>query len=189
MSDPFKDFLEELERRRRAAAGDLPDPDAAPADAGGGADGGDGGSRPRARRPGGSPRPARNGSRLPLRALVLPLLLAAVVVGGPLITLLTDARWFDSLGAGAIYWQRLQIQGELFALGALITLLVAGMLDADTRAWVVDLVFPPLLTWHQWVWTSRTALGGVFEGEPLMVLGSDPSSPHDNGDGTMQGAR
>ena len=123
MSDPFKDFLEELERRRRAAAGDLPDPDAAPADAGGGADGGDGGSRPRARRPGGSPRPARNGSRLPLRALVLPLLLAAVVVGGPLITLLTDARWFDSLGAGAIYWQRLQIQGELFALGTLATLL------------------------------------------------------------------
>jgi hypothetical protein len=59
-----------------------------------------------------------------------------VVVGGPLVGLLTDARWFESLGAGALYWQRLQLQGGLFVGGTLaalallmLSLLVAGLIS------------------------------------------------------------
>jgi hypothetical protein len=74
-------------------------------------------------------------------------------------------------------------------VGALLSLLLAGMLPASTRAWVIDLLVPPLLTWNEWVWSSRMARGGVFVGEPLMILGSDPMPPHDNGDGTFQGAK
>jgi hypothetical protein len=58
-----------------------------------------------------------------------------VLVGGPVIGLLTDARWFESLGAGDLYWQRLQLQGSLFAGGTLaalalllLSLVVAGLI-------------------------------------------------------------
>lgn len=74
-------------------------------------------------------------------------------------------------------------------VGALVSLTILNMLPDNVRSWVLDLIFPPLLTWHQWVWSSRMAIGGILNGEPLMILGSDPSSPHDNGDGNMQGAR
>ena len=118
MTDPFKDFLEELERRRSgrdasAAEGDnLSDDDGTPPPA-----------RPRARRPssgsgGGGVRP-----RLSLRSLLFPALIALFFVGSPIISLLTDARWFESLGAGALFWQRLQIQGTLFVSAALVSLL------------------------------------------------------------------
>jgi len=55
-----------------------------------------------------------------------------VLVGGPIIALLTDARWFESLGAGALYWQRLQLQGGLFVGGTLaaLALLMASLLVA-----------------------------------------------------------
>ena len=96
MTDPFKDFLEELERRRSGrdasdAEGDnLSDDDGTPPP-----------TRPRARRPssgsgGGGVRP-----RLSLRSLLFPALIALFFVGSPIISLLTDARWFESLGAGA----------------------------------------------------------------------------------------
>ena len=118
MTDPFKDFLEELERRRSgrdasAAEGDnLSDDDGTPPP-----------TRPRARRPssgsgGGGVRP-----RLSLRSLLFPALIALFFVGSPIISLLTDARWFESLGAGALFWQRLQIQGTLFVSAALVSLL------------------------------------------------------------------
>jgi uncharacterized membrane protein (UPF0182 family) len=114
MSDPFKDFLEELERRRGNATPEAsasePESDA-PA------------SRTRARRPGGSaPSGQRPAFKLGFRTLFLPTLLVLVLVAGPVIALLTDARWFDSLGAGALYWQRLQLQGGLFVGGALAAL-------------------------------------------------------------------
>ena len=118
MTDPFKDFLEELERRRSgrdasAAEGDnLSDDDGTPPP-----------TRPRARRPssgsgGGGVRP-----RLGLRSLLFPALIALFFVGSPIISLLTDARWFESLGAGALFWQRIQIQGTLFVSAALVSLL------------------------------------------------------------------
>ena len=118
MTDPFKDFLEELERRRSgrdasAAEGDnLSDDDGTPPP-----------TRPRARRPssgsgGGGVRP-----RLSFRSLLFPALIALFFVGSPIISLLTDARWFESLGAGALFWQRLQIQGTLFVSAALVSLL------------------------------------------------------------------
>ena len=118
MTDPFKDFLEELERRRSgrdasAVEGDnLSDDDGTPPP-----------TRPRARRPssgsgGGGVRP-----RLSLRSLLFPALIALFFVGSPIISLLTDARWFESLGAGALFWQRLQIQGTLFVSAALVSLL------------------------------------------------------------------
>ena len=118
MTDPFKDFLEELERRRSgrdasAAEGDnLSDDDGTPPP-----------TRPRARRPssgsgGGGVRP-----RLSIRSLLFPALIALFFVGSPIISLLTDARWFESLGAGALFWQRLQIQGTLFVSAALVSLL------------------------------------------------------------------
>ena len=114
MSDPFKDFLEELERRRGngtpEANASEPDSDAPP-------------SRTRARRPGGSaPSGQRPAFKLGFRTLFLPTLLVLVLVAGPIIGLLTDARWFDSLGAGALYWQRLQLQGGLFVGGTLAAL-------------------------------------------------------------------
>ena len=114
MSDPFKDFLEELERRRGNATPEAsasePESDT-PA------------SRSRARRPGGSaPSGQRPAFKLGFRTLFLPTLLVLVLVAGPIIALLTDARWFDSLGAGALYWQRLQLQGGLFVGGTLAAL-------------------------------------------------------------------
>ena len=113
MSDPFKDFLEELERRRgngtSEAADSDPAVDAPP-------------PRTRARRPGGATRGPRPTFRFGLRAIFLSLILVLVVVGGPLIGLLTDARWFASLGASAIFWQRLQLQGSLFVGGTLAAL-------------------------------------------------------------------
>ena len=142
MTDPFKDFLEELERRRSGrdastAEGDnLSDDDGTPPP-----------TRPRARRPssgsgGGGVRP-----RLSIRSLLFPALIALFFVGSPIISLLTDARWFESLGAGALFWQRLQIQGTLFVSAALVSLLfllatlfVAGLVSrrqgggsSDTR--------------------------------------------------------
>ena len=118
MTDPFKDFLEELERRRSGrdastAEGDnLSDDDGTPPP-----------TRPRARRPssgsgGGGVRP-----RLSIRSLLFPALIALFFVGSPIISLLTDARWFESLGAGALFWQRIQIQGTLFVSAALVSLL------------------------------------------------------------------
>lgn len=114
MSDPFKDFLEELERRRGngtpEASASEPESDA-PA------------SRTRARRPGGSaPSGSQPTFKLGLRTLFLPILLVIVLIMGPIIGLLTDARWFESLDAGAIYWQRLQLQGGLFVGGTLAAL-------------------------------------------------------------------
>jgi hypothetical protein len=63
--------------------------------------------------------------------------------------------------------------------------------EPATAAWVADLLFPPLLTWHAWVWTSRVAIGGVYAGEPLFVVGSDPvpGMPPVHGAGNIQGAR
>ena len=74
-------------------------------------------------------------------------------------------------------------------VGALVARRVLAMLPPEERAWVAELLFPPLLTWHEWVWSSRMALGGALAGEPLFVLGSDPAEPHDNGNGNIQGAR
>lgn len=117
MSDPFKGFLEELERRRGNDAPENadgePETDA------------DAPARNRARRPGGSaPRGPRPTFKFGLRTLFLPILLVFVLIGGPIIGLLTDARWFESLGAGTIYWQRLQLQGGLFVGGTLAALLL-----------------------------------------------------------------
>jgi hypothetical protein len=53
--------------------------------------------------------------KLTLRSLFVPIIVGLFFIGGPIIGLLTDARWFESLGAGDLFWQRLQIQGALFA--------------------------------------------------------------------------
>ncbi len=117
MTDPFKDFLEELERRRRGdetpaapgaddAEGDAPPP-----------------ARPRARRPSSGSGVNFTRPKLSLRSLFFPALFGLFLIGGPIISLLTDARWFESLGAGDIFWQRLQIQGSLFAASTLASLI------------------------------------------------------------------
>ena len=61
--------------------------------------------------------------------------------GDTLLGLLTDARWYESLGAGALFWQRLQIQGSLFAVAGLVALAfllfnlaVAGALSRTSGA-------------------------------------------------------
>ena len=115
MSDPFKDFLEDLERRRGASQ----KPSDAQDD-----DGGLPPRAPRARRPTGFSGSRRPGLRLGCSALIGPLLLALLVIGGPAVGLLTDARWFESLGAGDLFRQRLQIQGGLFVGTTLATLAV-----------------------------------------------------------------
>ena len=115
MSDPFKDFLDELDRRRRGA--DAPAPETTE-----GATETTPPVRPRTRRPGSSGG-RRGGARLPLRALFIPIVAALVVIGGPAVGLITDARWFTSLGAAPIFWQRLQTQGSLFAGATVVTLL------------------------------------------------------------------
>jgi len=117
VTDPFKDFLEELERRRRGdetpaapgaddAEGDAPPP-----------------ARPRARRPSSGSGVNFTRPKLSLRSLFFPALFGLFLIGGPIISLLTDARWFESLGAGDIFWQRLQIQGSLFAASTLASLI------------------------------------------------------------------
>ena len=114
MSDPFKDFLDELDRRRRGTDAPAWDPDEVrdtPPPV-----------RPRARRPGsGGGRDRR--PRLPLRAFLVPALVALALLGGPVVGMLADAKWFDSLGAASIFWQRLQLQGGLFAGATVATLL------------------------------------------------------------------
>jgi uncharacterized membrane protein (UPF0182 family) len=142
VTDPFKDFLEQLERQRSGRDASAAEGDDLSSD-----DGTPPPTRPRARRPssgtgGGGVRP-----RLSLRSLLVPALIALFFVGSPIISLLTDARWFESLGAGALFWQRLQIQGTLFVAAALVSLLfllatlfVAGLVSrrqgggsSDTR--------------------------------------------------------
>ena len=47
-------------------------------------------------------------------------------------------------------------------------------------AWVVDLLFPALLSWNTWVWTHRRGegvLAGADGHADLIVLGSDPTDP------------
>ena len=134
MSDPFKDFLEELERRRGNATPESsasePESDA-PA------------SRTRARRPGGSaPSGQRPTFKLGFRTLFLPTLLVVVLVAGPIIALLTDARWFESLGAGALYWQRLQLQGGLFVAGTLAAAITHGLTIAEGKGGWISPIYP-----------------------------------------------
>ena len=69
------------------------------------------------------------------------LAVALFLVGGPIVGLLTDARWFESLGAGGLFWTRLQMQGSIFAVTALatlavllVTLILAGRLSRDGGA-------------------------------------------------------
>ncbi len=119
MADPFKDFLEELERRRKGdetLPADAVDENAPPPP-----------PRPRARRPSSAGGEGLRRPKLSLRVLLLPVLFGLFLIGGPIIGLLTDARWFASLGASDLFWQRLQIQGSLFVvstLGALLFLLL-----------------------------------------------------------------
>ncbi|MFZ9608695.1 MAG: UPF0182 family protein, partial [Candidatus Limnocylindrus sp.] len=110
MTDPFKDFLEELERRR--SGGETP---TQATSNGGAGDDAPPPARPRARRPAAGGGSNFTRPKLSLRSFFFPALFGLFLIGGPIIGLLTDARWFDSLGAGEIFWQRLQIQGALFA--------------------------------------------------------------------------
>ena len=164
MSDPFKDFLEELERRRTngapqptEASESEPDSDTPP-------------TRTRARRPGGgAPSGPRPTFKFGLRSLFLPILLVLVLVGGPIIALLTDARWFESLGAGALYWQRLQLQGGLFVAGTLAALALLNLKTAAFGALsllLYVLIYTPLKAKSPWA-----VLVGAIPGAIPFMLG------------------
>ena len=122
MTDPFKDFLEELERRRggdaaassgdAAASSEVLNEEAAPS------------PRARARRPSTPSTPGFKRPRISLRSLLIPIVFVLFLIGGPVVGLLTDAKWFTSLGAGELFWKRLEIQGTLFAAAAGGTLLI-----------------------------------------------------------------
>jgi hypothetical protein len=60
-------------------------------------------------------------------------------------------------------------------LGALLTLQVHARWKED---WVVQVLFETLLGWAEWVWTQRTH---AHAAGPLVVLGSDPNFPEDEG--------
>ena len=60
-------------------------------------------------------------------------------------------------------------------LGALLTLEIHRRWKED---WVVQVVFEALLGWAEWVWTARTH---AHAAGPLVVLGSDPNYPEDEG--------
>ena len=131
VTDPFKDFLEELERRRSGGESSA----AENANVDGADESTPPPSRPRARRPASGGGTNFTRPKLSLRSLFIPILVGLFFIGGPIIGLLTDARWFESLGAGALFWQRLQIQGTLFVVAALaslvlllVTLLLAGVI-------------------------------------------------------------
>ena len=121
MTDPVKDFLEELERRRggdaAASSGDAAassedlNEEAAPS------------PRARARRPSTPSTPGFERPRISLRSLLIPIVFVLFLIGGPVVGLLTDATWFSSLGASELFWKRLEIQGTLFAAAAGGTLL------------------------------------------------------------------
>ncbi len=175
MADPFKEFLEELERRQRDGA---PKPDVTSDEDGQP-------PRPRARRPGGSAPRTPGRSRLPLSLLLVPVVIAVVFVTGPLVGLITDSRWFTSLGAGDLFWQRLQIQGTLFTSATavsfaflLIMLLIAGWLarhDAGDAAPAeqVRRQRPPLVDERGQV--QLDALLGSFEGGSFTRNGLPPA--------------
>ena len=130
MTDPFKDFLEELERRR--SGGEGPTADSASADSAD--EGTTPPSRPRARRPASAGGTNFTRPKLSLRSLFFPILIGLFFIGGPIIGLLTDARGFESLGAGALFWQRLQIQGTLFVLAALASLVLLLVNHQNVRS-------------------------------------------------------
>lgn len=96
-----------------------------------GAGGGGGGGRP-SRRPGGSGgggdgrsawRRLRDSGPQALLVIVGVILLAALLLVGSGLNLVTDAIWFKSVGYDAVFWTRLWAQVGLFALGLLVTLL------------------------------------------------------------------
>ncbi|MEY3655214.1 MAG: hypothetical protein RIS15_155, partial [Chloroflexota bacterium] len=124
MTDPFKDFLEELERRR--SGGETPTQATSNGEAG---DDAPPPARPRARRPAAGGGSNFTRPKLSVRSLFFPALFGLFLIGGPIIGLLTDARWFESLGAGELFWQRLQIQGALFAGSTVVSLIfLLGMI-------------------------------------------------------------
>jgi len=60
--------------------------------------------------------------------------------------------------------------------------------------WIVDLLFPALLSWNNWVWTHRRGegvLAGPDGHADLIVLGSDPTDPpcRTGGYNNLQAAR
>jgi hypothetical protein len=69
------------------------------------------------------------------------------------------------------------------------------VLAATGDAWLVDLLLDALLSWADWVWTSRRGAGVWGAAAPdgfadLVVLGTDHTNPPGDGSaGTFQGAR
>jgi hypothetical protein len=74
-------------------------------------------------------------------------------------------------------------------VGALV---LKAVVDKTGDAWLLEGLLPVMLTWNDWVWRRRRG-EGVLAGPDgfadLMCLGSDPSLPRSDVQGTLQAAR
>jgi uncharacterized membrane protein (UPF0182 family) len=153
VSDPFEDYLRELARREREAAGDAAPDGAAPAPDGaddevGAADDAADSSEPEAdappaeeptpigRRRGGPPAGGPNdGSRSRRFRAGRAMLVAGVVLVllvffgffGAILDIWTDAIWFTSIGYDAVYWTRIGTPILLFAAAFIVVLVILGL--------------------------------------------------------------
>ncbi|HEY1726197.1 MAG TPA: UPF0182 family protein [Steroidobacteraceae bacterium] len=53
--------------------------------------------------------------------IVLAIVAALYLGGGGLVSYYVDSLWFDALGYGSVFWTRLNLQAEIFALFALLS--------------------------------------------------------------------
>jgi uncharacterized protein len=100
------------------------------------------------RRIGTSPPPRRR------RGGVIMLAIAAAVFlgGGTLVSYYVDALWFDSLGYGAVFWTRINLQAATFAVFALLTFVaIYGAFLALKPARFDQLIGGRILINQQWV--------------------------------------
>ena len=63
-------------------------------------------------------------ARRPSRFILVAVLMAVVVGASTTVSYYVDALWFDSLGYGAVFWTRWDLQSGIFCAFALITFLV-----------------------------------------------------------------
>jgi uncharacterized protein len=101
--------------------------------------------------------PRRIGTAPPPRrrrggVIVLAIAAAVFLGGGTLVSYYVDALWFDSLGYGAVFWTRINLQAATFAVFALVTFVaIYGAFLALKPARFDQLIGGRILINQQWV--------------------------------------
>ncbi|MFI4866796.1 MAG: UPF0182 family protein [Steroidobacterales bacterium] len=83
---------------------------------------------------------------------MLAIAAAVFLGGGTLVSYYVDALWFDSLGYGAVFWTRINLQAATFAVFALLTFVaIYGAFLALKPARFDQLIGGRILINQQWV--------------------------------------